>query len=65
MIIFDKYINMYEHVTSVCVAVYYDLKKNIHGLKTRTVTAVHVFYKLLANLECYSSVTNSVTVTNT
>jgi len=46
-IIFDQYINMYEHVTSVCRAAYYHLK-NIHCLKAfltqeTRVTVVHAF----------------------
>ena len=46
-VFFDKCINMYEHVTSVCRAAYYHIK-NIHCLKTfltqkALVTVVHAF----------------------
>jgi len=47
VVIFDKCINMYEHVTSVCRAAYCHLK-NIHCLKAfltqeALVTGVHAF----------------------
>jgi len=56
-LISDKCINMYEHVTSVCRAVYYHLK-NVHCLKIfltqeALVTVVHVF--VTSRIDYYNS----------
>jgi len=67
-VIFDNCINMYEHVTSVCWAAYYQLK-NIYRLKAfltqeAVVTEVHA---LVSDINLLQRIQNSASriVTNT